>query len=134
MFYSFPFQEQADYPAAEPYIHEEIIAEPYVHEEILAEPYVHEDIPAEPYVHEEQVADGVYSPYSFDFQSQEDGSARCDIHQETSIALVLRVHIGSLSKPDCTGILHLEMTFCESRIFDYYLILLSLASTLEKLT
>ena len=75
----FPPQEQADYPAAEPYIHEEIEAEPYVHEEILAEPYVHEDIPAEPYVHEEQV-DGVYSPYSLDFQSQEDGIARCDIH------------------------------------------------------
>merc|ERR1712064_12651 len=36
------------YPAAEPYVHEEIEAEPYV-EEIAAEPYVHEEIAAEPY-------------------------------------------------------------------------------------
>merc|ERR1719249_309577 len=43
------------YPAAEPYLHEEIAAEPYVHEEIAAEPYVHEEIAAEPYVHIEPV-------------------------------------------------------------------------------
>merc|ERR1712026_478674 len=38
------------YPAAEPYVHEDIPAEPYVDAQIAAEPYVHEEIAAEPYV------------------------------------------------------------------------------------
>merc|ERR1712168_494023 len=48
-------------PAAEPYVHVEILAEPYVHDEpaleaaaevadIAAEPYVHVEVPAEPVV------------------------------------------------------------------------------------
>merc|ERR1712126_293058 len=41
------------YPAAEPYIHQEIPAEEYVHTEIAAEPYIHTEIAAEPYVHTE---------------------------------------------------------------------------------
>merc|ERR1712018_48463 len=45
------------YPAAEPYIHQEIPAEPYLHEEIAAEPYIHQEIPAEPYIHEEVLAE-----------------------------------------------------------------------------
>merc|ERR1711953_440531 len=45
------------YPAAEPYLHEEIAAEPYVDAQIAAEPYVHEEIAAEPYVHEEIAAE-----------------------------------------------------------------------------
>merc|ERR1711971_897051 len=31
------------YPAAQPYVHEEIAAEPYLHEEIAAEPYDHQE-------------------------------------------------------------------------------------------
>merc|ERR1712241_785093 len=41
------------YPAAVPYVHEDVAAEEYVHEDIEAVPYVHEDIAAEPYVHED---------------------------------------------------------------------------------
>merc|ERR1711944_282549 len=48
-----PYAYANAYPAAEPYIHQEILAEPYLHEEIPAEPYIHEDIPAEAYKHEE---------------------------------------------------------------------------------
>merc|ERR1711983_507674 len=51
----------ANSPAAEVYVHEEIEAEPYNHEEIAAEPYiddqvpyVHNEIAAEPYIHEEE--------------------------------------------------------------------------------
>merc|ERR1711902_169698 len=43
----------ANSPAAEAYVHEEIEAEPYHHEEIEAEAYVHQEIEAEPYIHEE---------------------------------------------------------------------------------
>merc|ERR1712168_685072 len=43
----------ANSPAAEVYVHEEIEAEPYNHEEIEAEAYVHQEIEAEPYIHEE---------------------------------------------------------------------------------
>merc|ERR1712168_262055 len=43
------------YPAAEPYVHEDIPAEPYVDAQIEAEPYVHEEIAAEPYIHQEPV-------------------------------------------------------------------------------
>merc|ERR1711944_71268 len=48
-----PYAYANAYPAAEPYIHQEILAEPYLHEEIPAEPYIHEEIPAEAYKHEE---------------------------------------------------------------------------------
>merc|ERR1711971_1202479 len=44
------------YPAAQPYVHEEIAAEPYLHEEIAAEPYVHVEVPSEPYYHQEPIA------------------------------------------------------------------------------
>merc|ERR1711973_391090 len=37
-------------------------AEPYVHVEILAEPYVHVEVPAEPYVHVEPAAEPVVAP------------------------------------------------------------------------
>merc|ERR1711868_29734 len=43
------------YPAAEPYVHEDIAAEAYVDAQIAAEPYVHEEIAAEAYVHQEPV-------------------------------------------------------------------------------
>ncbi len=33
------------YPAAKPYVHENIPAEPYVHVDIPAEPYIHEEPP-----------------------------------------------------------------------------------------
>merc|ERR1711973_144902 len=60
-------------PAAEPYVHVEILAEPYVHDEpaleeaaevadIAAEPYVHVEVPAEPYVHVEPAAEPVVAP------------------------------------------------------------------------
>eukprot|EP00090_Calanus_glacialis_P000303 TRINITY_DN1018_c0_g1_i2.p1 TRINITY_DN1018_c0_g1~~TRINITY_DN1018_c0_g1_i2.p1 ORF type:complete len:478 (-),score=178.29 TRINITY_DN1018_c0_g1_i2:195-1481(-) len=44
----------ASAPAAEAYVHEEIVAEPYIHEEIEAEQYIHEEVP---YVHDEIVAE-----------------------------------------------------------------------------
>merc|ERR1712012_591735 len=64
------------YPAAEPYIHQEILAEPYIHDasgelspaaepyihdasgEVApaAEPYIHQEILAEPYIHQEPIA------------------------------------------------------------------------------
>jgi len=60
-------------PAAEPYVHVEVLAEPYVHDEpaleavaevvdIAAEPYVHVEVPAEPYVHVEPAAEPVVAP------------------------------------------------------------------------
>merc|ERR1712018_476821 len=52
-----PYAYANAYPAAEPYIHQEIPAEPYLHEEIPAEPYIHGEIPAEPYIHEEVLAE-----------------------------------------------------------------------------
>merc|ERR1711944_185929 len=52
-----PYAYANAYPAAEPYIHQEIPAEPYKHEEIPAEPYIHGEIPAEPYIHEEVLAE-----------------------------------------------------------------------------
>merc|ERR1712080_184289 len=48
-----PYAYANAYPAAEPYIHQEIPAEPYLHEEIAAEPYIHQEIAAQPYKHEE---------------------------------------------------------------------------------
>merc|ERR1712080_318909 len=38
-----PYAYANAYPAAEPYIHQEIPAEPYLHEEIPAEPYIHQE-------------------------------------------------------------------------------------------
>merc|ERR1711944_264224 len=50
-----PYAYANAYPAAEPYIHQEIPAEPYLHEEIAAEPYIHQEILAEPYIHQEPI-------------------------------------------------------------------------------
>merc|ERR1712018_719149 len=56
-----PYAYANAYPAAEPYIHQEVLAEPYIHEEIPAEPYVHEEPigspAAEPYIHQEVLAE-----------------------------------------------------------------------------
>merc|ERR1712012_753941 len=43
-----PYAYANAYPAAEPYIHQEILAEPYIHQEILAEPYIHQEPIAAP--------------------------------------------------------------------------------------
>merc|ERR1719442_117978 len=37
------------YPAAVPYVHEDVAAEPYVDVQVAAEPYVHTEIAAAPY-------------------------------------------------------------------------------------
>merc|ERR1712061_662806 len=42
------YEDGETYPAAVPYVHEEIAAEPYVHQEIPAEPYVYIGGPAAP--------------------------------------------------------------------------------------
>merc|ERR1711944_187684 len=68
-----PYAYANAYPAAEPYIHQEIPAEPYIHEEIAAQPYKHEEIPAEPYIHGEIPAE----PYI-----HEEVLAEPYIHQE----------------------------------------------------
>merc|ERR1711944_115845 len=68
-----PYAYANAYPAAEPYIHQEIPAEPYLHEEIAAEPYIHQEIPAEPYIHGEIPAE----PYI-----HEEVLAEPYIHQE----------------------------------------------------
>merc|ERR1711973_691327 len=50
-------------PAAEPYVHVEILAEPYVHDEpALEEAAEVADIAAEPYVHVEPAAEPVVAP------------------------------------------------------------------------
>merc|ERR1712168_826982 len=50
-------------PAAEPYVHVEILAEPYVHDEPALEAAAEDaDIPAEPYVHVEPAAEPVVAP------------------------------------------------------------------------
>ena len=56
-----PYAYANAYPAAEPYIHQEILAEPYIHDasgEVApaAEPYIHQEILAEPYIHQEPIA------------------------------------------------------------------------------
>merc|ERR1711872_309490 len=50
-------------PAAEPYVHVEVLAEPYVHDEPALEAAAEDvDIPAEPYVHVEPAAEPVVAP------------------------------------------------------------------------
>merc|ERR1711902_226773 len=71
------------YPAAEPYIHEEVAAEPYVHEEIEAEPYIHTEIEAEPYVHEEVAAEPyVHTEVAAEPYVHAEVAAEPYIHQE----------------------------------------------------
>merc|ERR1712172_47309 len=45
------------YPAAEPYVHEDIAAEAYVDAEIPAEQYVDVQVAAEPYIHQDIAAE-----------------------------------------------------------------------------